>query len=470
MLMTIDCPSCMRALSLPEDAAGRKARCNACSNRFVVPSVEELLESTVSRFALDEMERRCGTDADGEPLEGSLPEDDPLLAATAVAQESSLPEADPLLAAAAAGRKAAAGTIVGVTVAAVERKPRSGRDALQNSGLAMERIGGSVAGFVMPDESEPAAVVYDQEVAPTHRRPHLVVRQVGPDGVTLGFASEWLQHDAFRASVPVRSAFDADPDTSTLRARPMVFLNKLHNASVGARSIEVRHECALSHGGVNGPGLLAEMGRMEGIRPPYDRPVIYYARAGAGVPALKCRVQESESVAGQAVCEVLVPCGEVAVAWLAAVNGVCWPDEAKLRAAVERSGASAWGALGLRTRLRLEPWCRFEPGERFLAYVPDPDFTRAEAGLAGVVVTDRRLIHHKFRRLRDVPLHKPLTLHLRRDGTLTRMWVDAGDRRVKMGKMSHARVDGFLEALPDDHLLRIDAPQKVTEEEMQLAG
>lgn len=137
---------------------------------------------------------------------------------------------------------------------------------------------------------------------------------------------------------------------------------------------------------------------------------------------------------------------------------------------MERTGASVWGSLPLKTRLRLEPWCRFEAQERFIRYFPDPDFTRSEAGLAGVVVTDRRLIHHKFRRLRDVPLNRPLTLHLRRDGKLTRLSVTAGERRVKMGKMSQGRIEGFLGSLPADHQLRIDAPDEVAEEPVLLAG
>ncbi len=401
----------------------------------------------------------------------SRPEDDPLLAGAGVLEEagpaapSSAPELDP-------NDASSAGTLLGVSVATAERKPLLASDSLNGSGLAMERIGGTVAGMDLSEiEAEDGPWAYHQEMAPTGRRPHLVVRQVGADGVTLGFASEWLQHDGFRASMPVRSAFDGSVDAEALRARPMVFLNKLEDASVAARSLEVRHECALSSGGIDGPGLLAEMGRMEGVRAPYDRPVLYYAKAGAGVPALKCRVQESESVAGQAICEVLIPCGEVAVGWLAAVNGVCCEDLGQLRADVERSGASVWGRLPLKTRLRLEPWCRFDPGEQFIRYFHDPDFTRSEAGLAGVVMTDRRLIHHKFRRLRDAPLNRPLTLHLRRDGKLTRLSITAGERRVKMGKMPHAKIPDFLAALPADHLLRIDAPDAIEDgEPVRLAG
>jgi len=50
MDMTIDCPHCGTPLRVPESAAGRRGRCTECDQRFLIPSMQELLESTVSHF------------------------------------------------------------------------------------------------------------------------------------------------------------------------------------------------------------------------------------------------------------------------------------------------------------------------------------------------------------------------------------------------------------------------------------
>ena len=445
MLMTIDCPACGEPLQVPEGAAGRRAKCNSCQGRFVIPSAEALLESTVSGFAMDEMDQRRREHRYDEGGSG--------VAALAEAKAEASGSVD--------------GTVLGMP--AVGRNPAAGEpgDTAVGVPLTVDKMNRGPKKASKPREvievDEPAA--YPQELNPTTPRPHLVVRRVSVDGVLLAFDARWLHHDRFRVSVPVRSAFNGESDPMKLTARPMIFLDAVEDPAPRARPLELRYEHEPV--GKATPAQMAEaMGRLRGVRAPFDQPILYYAHADASVPAMACRLRATRDDADKGgsdgrdktVCEVLVPHGRVAAEWLAAVNGRCGEDFGRLMEEVESVGQTAWDALDQKVRLRLEPWCTFQRGERFLAYFNDPDFTASEAGLAGVVVTDKRLIYHKYRRLRSVSLRSPATLHMRKDGSVTRLTITAGDRRAKAGKMPHNRISDFLHALPKGHRLALDAP------------
>ena len=426
MLMTIDCPSCGEPLQVPENASGRRAKCNHCNGRFVVPSAEDLLESTVSHFALDEMDQRR--------------------------REHRYEEAG------GSGVAAMAEAVASLRRRTLRRRPLRGHDPGHLRGVAEPRGGRSgrhrggcpahgrpARRFGRRDACSKRTTAarrrrsgYPQDLAGPGMRPHLVVRRVSVDGVLLAFDAKWLHHDRFRLSMPVRSAFNGEPDPKKLTARPMVFLDAVEDPAPRARPIELRYEHEAVHQST--PEAMQDaMGCLRGVRSPFDRPILYYAHAEGSVPAMACRVRSLGDERDAQVCEVLVPHGRVAADWLAAVNGRCGEDHPRLRAEVESIGQTAWDAVPQQVRLKLEPWCSFQRGERFLGYFNDPDFSSSEAGLAGVVLTDKRLIYHKYRRLRSLSLHSPATLHLRKDGAVTRLTVTAGERRAKAGKMPHAR-------------------------------
>jgi hypothetical protein len=53
-----------------------------------------------------------------------------------------------------------------------------------------------------------------------------------------------------------------------------------------------------------------------------------------------------------------------------------------------------WGVLPLTVQNRIQQWYRPQPGEHFIAYISDRERARSEQGLAGLAVSDRRLIYH----------------------------------------------------------------------------
>ena len=461
--MTIDCPECGSPLLVPSEAAGRKARCTKCSTRFIVPSLQEMLEQTVSHMVLEELDERYKDD------EGDLDH----------AQSS-------------AGRQrpehpmSKNGTILGMP--AVDSTPSDrpespadpGDSSAQRSVLTHDQMGERTTGSestpskpstppTPSQSSKPAdasgragSSQYPDDLRPRQPRPYLVVRDVSVNGVTLAFAAEWLKHEVFRTSMPIRCAFTGRGPDAGLVSRPMIFLNRCDDGSMQARSLELRYEQRL--GKQHSPREhVRGIGRMPMLSEPFDQPLLYYAQSTKVGDALTCSASLDIDTEGES-CQVLIPHGEVAVDWLSRVNGRCGPEYAMLKTTVATLRNDAWSELPDKVRQRLESWCKFERGERFKLYLRDADLTAADAGLGGVVVTDRRLLYHKFRHSRSLSLNQSAVLHLRTDPKFTRLTLESGGRLARAGKINRAETPRLIEALATAQRLKIKASESETAE------
>lgn len=68
----------------------------------------------------------------------------------------------------------------------------------------------------------------------------------------------------------------------------------------------------------------------------------------------------------------------------------------RLLVARRQAKGKQWENLPFAVRERLSQWFTRQTDEKFLGFYADDDFSRADAGLAGVVLTDRRLIYKKY--------------------------------------------------------------------------
>ncbi len=467
--MMIDCPSCTSSLLVPEAAAGRKARCTACDSRFIIPSLQEMLEQTISHLALEELDHRYHKqDMNMLGVEQPAPRPQP---------RSGHPTTK-------------SGTVLGMAVSADPRSrgdasrpradgnpPPSPRQASVTEAIAgTSRVAESATRGVAamagrqahhrPPEQPPASAPegatradeddglesYPQQLRPTGPRPYLVVLDVTVLGVRLAFAAEWLMNEMFRTSMPVRCAFSGKGPTAGLVSRPMIFVNRCRDVETQVRALEMQYEQAVGAKHSAREHALG-IGRLEGMHEPFDRPLLYYASASRTSDALCCEVRGEEE--GRERCEVLIPHGDVAVDWISRVNGRCGPEYGRLKSAVTTLVSDAWTGLPDGVRKRLDTWCRFERGERFKLYLNDADFTAADAGLGGVVVTDRRLLHHKFRRSRSLSLNQDATLHLRTDEKFVQLTLESHGRMVHAGKIHRGDMNPLIQALADAPRLKV---------------
>ena len=53
--MIIQCPNCHRSLRVPDESAGRAARCRGCEHKFVITSPADELEDTISGWIVEDV-------------------------------------------------------------------------------------------------------------------------------------------------------------------------------------------------------------------------------------------------------------------------------------------------------------------------------------------------------------------------------------------------------------------------------
>jgi len=455
MDMTIDCPECGTPLRIPEAAAGRRGRCTSCGQRFMVPSMQDLLDATVSHLmvasieaedeAEDAFEDALQTGEFGGSPEPDLAGDDP--------HDTGTIHAHPVVGPNDTGEHALTTDAIGpadadaadlIDITADFIAPRDPDASAASTAKPVPRRAHAAAPISPGD--------YPSELVPTDPRPYLVVRQVTLEGVVLAFDAHWLKHEVFRTSMPMRCAHHGTRSDGSLLARPMIFPNRYTGPETPLHSLESRHEIQVaSHPSPR--ALIRAMGLLEDFKEPYDRPVLHYVSAEAASSSLECSAYTD--ISGKTACRVTIPHHRTALDWLERVNGRCGPEYALLRTDIARYADDAWRRLADRVRQRVAIWCKFEPGETFKLYLNDPDFIANDAGLAGLVITDRRLIYHMYRRSRSVCLNQDARLHISVDNTVARLTLEAHGRAARCGKLHKDDLPALIDALADATRLQI---------------
>ena len=436
--MTIDCPQCASPLLVPEAAAGRKARCTKCEVRFIIPSVEEMLEQTITHFALGALDERW------HEAEESAQEEAEAKAAKQKKRErpeSPLPE----------------GTIVGMPVGEDTADGGNGEGVLGVDRIApptkkQEKAAERTRDADKKPEPNAEKPGYPQELRPTKARPYLVVREATMKGVLFAFDAAWLKSDAFRLSLPTRCVVTGVGVDGGLNARPMIFSNRTKGDIQHIHQLETRYARPFRKG-ASSREHAKSIGRIEEMPSPFDLPMLFYTTETSSSNPLHSVVRSDDG--GQRHCEVLIPNAEVALQWLERVNGRCGPEFALLRGDAVNLSSDAWTSLSEATRRRLEVWARFQRGERFKLYLNDADMSSADEGLAGVIVTDQRLLYHKYRRSRSISLKQEGVLHVRADETVARLTLRSFGRTARAGKIRRADMNRLIEALADAPRLRV---------------
>ncbi len=516
MDMTIDCPHCGTPLRVPESAAGRRGRCIECDQRFSIPSLHELLDATVSHFmvasidAQDEAEDAFdeavttgefastpshdhASGHDAQHITGETVMGIPIVTARSPGDTASPILSNDTFSPPGTAPAPAPGTAPGSSPGNSPGSSRASRSAdqlregdddddfaqqhgdlidiaddIQHDDLYEDALAATPNHPPLPPPPEgseeelgdgaaprPAGgnkARYPDDLRPTQPRPYLVVQSVGLEGVTLAFDANWLKHEVFRTSMPQRCAFSGQQDARTLIARAMIFHNKHQGQDTPLHSLETRHELSLA-ANPSPRGIVRAMGRLEGFNEPFDFPILHYVHPGSASNSLYCSAETRGD--GITACSVLIPHHRTALEWIERVNGRCGPEYTMLKTDLEHYASDAWRRLPDKVRQRLSIWCQFAPGERFGLYLNDADFTTSDAGLAGVVITDRRFIYHKFRRSRSISLNQDALLHISVDSKIARLTLQSHGRAARCGKIHKADLPQLIQSLADAPKLQV---------------
>jgi len=162
--------------------------------------------------------------------------------------------------------------------------------------------------------------------------------------------------------------------------------------------------------------LLHRLPKVPNVPHPADLPMPYWVCdmcSGAGVVSGQIGVHPET---GQGFCRVLIRSLRRAAEFIAAAGGASTPDFHELQRAIAAVVESPWDVLPEFVQHRLEQWYRPKQGERFLAYVPDRHLARIDDGMAGIAISDVRLVYHTQLRHKEVLVGEPLEVELTTSG------------------------------------------------------
>ena len=149
------------------------------------------------------------------------------------------------------------------------------------------------------------------------------------------------------------------------------------------------------------------------------------------------------------LAHVTIPDGPMALRWLRHVNGVCGREYDLLSRDVAHLWQNEWTGLDETVRRRLEVWAHFMDGEKFRYFINDTDMPKKDEGLAGVVLTDRRLIYKKFHRQGQVEFGTNAQLIIRADGTMAGLRVKTEDGTFKCARFHFDDLQKLKDAASD---------------------
>lgn len=429
--IVMDCLGCRRTLKLPGTAAGRVIKCPACGGMSPVPAPsgddpEEFLGDLLSEmFHEGEDEEDYG---DAPPESPTAPTAPAAAAATHAEKEEIVLEEAPPRTAAPPPRAAPAATPA-APIAAPSPAPTPAATA-------------PTAGV-----SRRGAPTFLQTGPPRRLpRPFLAVYRCSIAGVELSFPESQLADPLFRASMPERCVITGDPRGETnLNARPMVFINKDEQGNRQARAVETQFEIAVDPS-YRHQDYMGKMGTVDGLVSPFDLPMPYMVSADLFDASLRCLSVRSDTHA--AYCRVILPAAATAAAWIANVNGTANEAWHYLQQHASQMSCEAWVRLPHVVRDRINAWCSFAPGEAFIAYARHAETVVKESGLGGLLVTDRRLIYHMFRKNVEFPLDRPLRVRIRHDAHGVHFAAGSdGEPLKKLGAVNVHEVPLVFEAL-----------------------
>jgi hypothetical protein len=156
--------------------------------------------------------------------------------------------------------------------------------------------------------------------------------------------------------------------------------------------------------------LCKRLPRVPDVPPPADLPMPYWLCDMCTAKDLVTGQIRLNPNTGVGLCRLWIGNLRVAEEFFLAVGGKGTAGQAELQHRITATSENPWGLLSVVVQNRLQQWYKPQHGEHFLAYIPDRDRTRTEDGMAGIVVSNRRMICHNLMRHREAMIAETLEL------------------------------------------------------------
>jgi len=264
----------------------------------------------------------------------------------------------------------------------------------------------------LPDDESERSTIMAAQVTAAGSESDIRLVKLSQSGAMLEFPAKRLRDISFRCGMP-RVCMRCSAK-SNLHARVMVYATPLIDAATLHSlldSDQLVYRAAHAER-LSAKDLMDHLPAVPNSPEPAELPMPYWMCDACDPEGLVVGHLIEDAKTGDQTCRLHMRNIPRARDFLQAVHAD-EGDLAKLAEWCKAEQQNPWDLVPRAIRQRLMQWFRSEPGERFLAYIPDRGRSRQEEGMAGVVVSDQRLIAHSHLRhkeaVRDLPLRLQLT-------------------------------------------------------------
>lgn len=250
-------------------------------------------------------------------------------------------------------------------------------------------------------------------------------------GALFEFPSEYLCRDEFRCAFPRVCVHCLG--RAHLSAHLIIFAPQLRDsfsleAEYKANGLIVGQE---QLGDLSCTKLLKRLPKLPDIPAPGDLPMPYWVCDlcnATGEISGQIRVDQDS---GAGICRLYMRNLQVSASFFANVAGTKNRDYAKFVEFFRHIREDRWDGLPSVVRHRLEQWFKPADKERFLVYIPDRNRARTEDGMAGVVISTRRVVYCRPPIHQEFSVNSLLTLQMRTFGAKKITTITASDSKPR---------------------------------------
>lgn len=374
------CPGCSLKFKVPIHLVGKRARCNDCQTIFVLEAPTEMLEDTVAGWLFD-----AAMPPKSEKNAGS-----------------------------------AGGT--GVASGHAPAEPVAAKPAMHAPSTVAQR---SAAASIPAAGREPVRLERIDEM-----------------GAYFEFPAECLPDCQIRSSMP-RKCLGCGSNRS-LQVHLLVWTDRLpardqmrvQDADTHAAGMLAQYE------GQSAEEFLGRLPQVKALPTPFSLPFPYYVCPDcSSIGEILTHVL---SHGQREYCQIMIANLEVAAEYLANNGGAGSEDYQMVLEGWQLQKQDPWRTLALGVRNRLSNWFEKKSGERFVEYYPDAEFSKAELGNAGIILTNHRAIYRKYSARRDFEMNKATNLRCIPGEGKWQLEITQAGARAAILSLSPDQADRFI--------------------------
>jgi hypothetical protein len=278
-------------------------------------------------------------------------------------------------------------------------------------------------------------------IAPLHEDQGLRLVRVDHNGVLFEFPASKLLEPHFRLAMP-RSCLHCGT-RAHLQAHVIIFAGRLHDSI----SLEAEHSAGsmvlsadeVKH--MSDQDFLSRLPRVPNVPHPFNAPMPFWLCDMCNAAGAISGQIEVNEAAKSGHCQLLVRNMRRSLEFMAGAGNGNDPQYAELAKLVTDTAENPWDTLSIVVQHRVQQWFQPQTDETFIAYVPDGNHTRTEDGMAGILITNQRLIHHITLRQLETPVTEPLWLQLATAGVRARLHLKTPTWEIGQFTMGRPGVD-----------------------------